>query len=1036
MSVQTPAILIIDDDPAVRGSLAAYLEDRDYRVLTAGDGRDGLQRLERDSPDLVLVDLTMPELDGFEVLRRAGQSHPDLPLIVVSGAGRVADTVRALRLGAADYIIKPIEDMATVTHAIDRALERARLREENRRYQSHLEDLVRERTASLKKANTDLDVLNQRLRRLVDTAKGLSACSHVKEFGRCLLEEFARTMVATGGSLYWAERDGLRLAHALDPGHAPEFLPLPLPAESILRRAMEQNAPILIPDLRDDRSLVSSGWQGYSDGSALVFPIQDEGGGVAGVLTLHNKLPPPFVEQDKEIGVILASYSCETLRAIRSFDALRESERRFRELADLLPQAVCEMDLSGRILYANRDAFRMFGYAPEDLQRGITVFDVIISQEHARVRDNMTRIAQGEPDTGKEYVAVKKSGETFPVLSYTSPMTGNGQVVGLRGVVVDITERKRAEQERERLMSAIEQAAEVVVITNTEGTIVYVNPAFERVTGYSRAEAVGQNPRILKSGRHDQSFYHDLWATITGGGTWSGRIVNKRKDGRLYTDETSVAPVRDGSGRITHFVSVKRDITRELELQSQLRQAQKMEAIGALAGGIAHDFNNILSVILGFCELALEDVGDDQPLRQKLSQIALAGNRAKDLVAQILTFSRQTEKEVRPILIQPIVKEAFKLLRAAIPSTITIRTSFSAGDETVVADATQIYQIVMNFCTNALHAMRDKGGVLEVRVEAGQMPAEALENSTEGSGGRAVVLTVRDTGHGMDAQTMERIFDPYFTTKKKGEGTGLGLAVVHSIVESHGGVIRVESAPGQGATFRVYLPACASPGATVPVAAPAAALMGSERILFVDDEAAISDMARSGLERLGYAVTAFTRPFDALEAFFQSPGAFDAVITDLTMPGMTGLDLAAEICRERPELPVVLCTGFHRSVDAQTAQAAGIRDVVQKPCTAEQLAAALRKLLGAAPAPAPPAARMDGARPPAPAAVEAILATLPPDLAEALRVNVEMLHATGIRELLPFVARHNTSLAQRLQALVDAYDWDRLRTLLKERSPA
>ncbi|HPA48486.1 MAG TPA: response regulator, partial [bacterium] len=292
-------VLIIDDDMAIRESLAAYLEDRDYRVVLANDGKSGLKALEAERPDLALVDLSMPGVDGFEVLKRAGETMPDTPLIVVSGTGRISDTVRALHLGAWDYILKPIEDMSVVEHALGKALDRARLRRDNLRYQNQLEELVQARTAELEESNIRMRDLNARLRRLVEATSGLSSCFEIKQFGRRLLEEFAGNMAASGGSIYSVERNGLHLLHTLDPGHAAEIIPFPLPDRSILRRLLDQTAPLLINDIREYRDLAPSGWTGYRNGSTLAFPLLDETGKVSILLTLHNKYAPPFVEQDK-----------------------------------------------------------------------------------------------------------------------------------------------------------------------------------------------------------------------------------------------------------------------------------------------------------------------------------------------------------------------------------------------------------------------------------------------------------------------------------------------------------------------------------------------------------------------------------------------------------------------------------------------------------------------------------------------------------------------------------------------------------------
>ena len=508
----------------------------------------------------------------------------------------------------------------------------------------------------------------------------------------------------------------------------------------------------------------------------------------------------------------------------------------------------------------------------------------------------------------------------------------------------EVKERQQAEEERIRLATAIEQAAESVVITDRDGTIQYVNPAFESIAGYARQEAVGQNPRALKSGKHRKEFYVDLWNTIASGKVWRGHFINKKKNGTLYEEEATISPVKNTSGEIINFVAVKRDVTEEMKLEDKLRQAQKMEAIGTLAGGIAHDFNNILSAIIGYTELEEYELPEGSKTQEKLREVLKAGRRAKDLVKQILTFSRQGDQERRPLQISHIVKEALKLLRASLPTTIEIRRNIEPDTGIIEADPTQIHQVLMNLCTNAAHAMNKKGGVLEVGIRN-------VEVENEGIGleyphvppDHYVMLTIRDTGHGMSAGIVERIFDPYFTTKEKGEGTGLGLAVVHGIVKSYGGAITVYSEIGKGSTFNIYLPANEKKveeeketGDTIPT--------GHQRILFVDDEPSLVDIGRKMLGHLGHEVTVRTSSMEALEAFRNNPEKFDLVISDKTMPQMTGFDLAREIKQIRPDIPIILCTGFSDTTDSDKVKAMGISGLVMKPIVMREMAKTIKRV--------------------------------------------------------------------------------------------
>lgn len=387
------------------------------------------------------------------------------------------------------------------------------------------------------------------------------------------------------------------------------------------------------------------------------------------------------------------------------------------------------------------------------------------------------------------------------------------------------------------------------------------------------------------------------------------------------------------------------DISEKKKLETQLQQAQKMEAIGTLAGGIAHDFNNILTPIIGYTELCIYNTEKESLQYRNLSEILAAANRAKDLVQQILTFSRHTMPERKPIRISPILKEAIKLLRATLPATIEIQQHIDVELDMVAADATQIHQILMNLCTNASHAMQKNGGVLDINLDEIEFDSKIKIQYPAIMEGKYLRLTVSDTGHGIPKEEIEQIFDPYFTTKEKGEGTGLGLAVVHGIVKSHNGHIRVYSKPGKGTTFHIYLPLIKTISIKEVVTTFDDLPTGNEHILFVDDELQIIDVQKQILEKLGYTVTAITSGLEALEAFQSDQNSFDVLITDMTMPKMTGDKLIQQIKKIRPDIPVVLCTGFSEKIDEAKASDLDIDAFILKPVDKTKLAETLRKVL-------------------------------------------------------------------------------------------
>jgi two-component system, cell cycle sensor histidine kinase and response regulator CckA len=514
----------------------------------------------------------------------------------------------------------------------------------------------------------------------------------------------------------------------------------------------------------------------------------------------------------------------------------------------------------------------------------------------------------------------------------------------LRQVRTELTQQ--TEQEHLQLVAAMQQVAEGILITDADWVIQYINPAFSRLSGYSRDELIHQYIGIIRSNRHDRTFYTRIRDTLRSGAVWSGREIQKRKNGQLYEVEVTSSPVRDDSGGIVNFISIYRDITVEVSLERQLRQVQKLESIGTLAGGIAHDFNNILTAIIGFTEMAVSAVSQNDPLRRNLNYVLKASHRATDLVKQILAFTRQDEQEREAVKVAPIVEEALKLLRASLPTTIEIRQDITAHSM-VLADPTQIHQILMNLCTNAGQAMRASRGVLNVRLRQTQVGTDLFSPIfSDLQPGFYLELTVSDTGCGMSAATLERIFDPYFTTKEPGEGTGLGLAVVQSIVKNHGGTITAESEPGKGSSFHVFLPAIKEDVEPIYTAQIRPMLPGeNERILFVDDEELLASLGKQVLEALGYSVVIQTNGLEALETFRLRPYAFDLVITDMTMPGLTGRELAGEVMAIRPEIPIILCTGYSESIDQKTAMEAGIRGFIMKPMLIRELSDLIRKVL-------------------------------------------------------------------------------------------
>jgi len=523
--------------------------------------------------------------------------------------------------------------------------------------------------------------------------------------------------------------------------------------------------------------------------------------------------------------------------------------------------------------------------------------------------------------------------------------------------------RQQAEKElresEERFRFLAEKMADIIWTVNLNFQTTYVSPSIEKILGFTPEERKRQTLEemitpdslekvqrmFLEEFRRDEAGNDDPDRSVTV------EVEYYRKDGSTVWLENKVKAMRDGSGRIEGIYGVSRDITdrktaekEKIKLQSQLQQVQKMESIGTLAGGIAHDFNNILGIIVGNTELAMDDIPEWHSARRNLKEILTSSIRARDIVKQILAFSRQSPQEKKPVRIIPIIKESLKLLRSSIPATIRIHQSISSDSDTVLADPVQINQVLINLCINAVHAMGDKGGVLEVGLEDVELDSGDAIQYHDLPSGKYVRLTVSDTGHGIESILLKRIFDPYFTTKGVGKGSGMGLSVVHGIVKSHGGCVAVNSEPGKGTVFNVLFPCVEDkpePEVEISIEIP----RGKGKILFVDDEKAIIDIMQPMIERLGYEVSVRTSSIEGLEAFRANPNRFDLVITDFTMPNMTGMELAKELFQLRSDIPVILCTGYSEHINEDKAKRSGIRAFVVKPVVLSEIASTIRKVL-------------------------------------------------------------------------------------------
>ena len=596
-------------------------------------------------------------------------------------------------------------------------------------------------------------------------------------------------------------------------------------------------------------------------------------------------------------------------------EALRASERKFQSVFEQAAVGVIIIKGSrGQFVNVNRRFCEMVGYSAEELLQ-LTSHDITHPDDIATDTGQLEQINFGiirEFSREKRYR--RKDGSFVWAKTFIAPLDPTEAKPPLRiGVIVDITERKRAEEQMNLQFSALTAAANTIVITDRDGKIEWVNPAFTKLTGYSADEAIGRTPRILKSGRHPPEFYSNMWQTILAGNVWHGELVNKRKDGNSYTEDMTITPVRGADGQIAHFVSIRQDITERRLLEDQLRQTQKMEAIGQLASGVAHDFNNILAIIQLQAGLLKAEQSLSPEQLDFAGEIEKSAQRAADLTRQLLLFSRKQALQPRDLDLNEVVTSITKMLRRVLGEDVQMQFKFSPQPLLVHADAGMVDQILMNLTINARDAM-PKGGTLTIRTDPVTINDAYVQSHPQARLGAFVCLRVTDTGCGMDAATMGRIFEPFFTTKEVGKGTGLGLATVYGIVKQHEGWIEVSSEVGKGSAFNVFLPATSAPvTASAPISPLTAAVRGGqETILVVEDEPVLRDMAHLILQDCGYHVLEADSGAEALRVWERNSDAIDLVLTDMVMPGgVSGRDLATRLLANHPELKVIFTSGYN-----------------------------------------------------------------------------------------------------------------------------
>ena len=666
---------------------------------------------------------------------------------------------------------------------------------------------------------------------------------------------------------------------------------------------------------------------------------------------------------------------------------LKAAKDYLRTVFNHVYDAIFVHDIDGRVVDVNDKLLEMYGVSRDEAVNSYIIADYSAPDNPVEgLFARWEKVMAGENQFFEWKARRPKDGSVFDVevfLTKLSLPAGDFVLASVR----DITERKRTEaalQESERrFRSLVETTSDWVWETDRYGVYTYSSPKATELLGWDPEDLIGKKPfDHMRKDEADRvaALCRDIAISRK---SFSGlQNVVQHKDGHEVVLETSGVPVFDANGAFTGYRGIDRDVTErrraaeelrraydELELrveertaelrkayesleramkereqaEEQVRQSQKMKAIGTLAGGIAHDFNNILAGIIGFAEMVQDEMPHDSREYYRLGMVLKGAYRGRDLVKQILTFSRKTDHEQAPLSLGKIVEEGLRMLRPLLPATIEMRLNAPPADDTILGDPAQIHQVLMNLCTNGAQAM-GKRGMLEISISGDRLRRGDHKLPAGMKPGDYVTLSVSDTGSGMKPEVLERIFDPFFTTKTKGEGTGLGLSVVHGIVKSHGGFIKVQSEPGKGSEFSIYLPKVEKKEGFV-AGEESAARGGRECVLFVDDENILVELNSERLTQLGYRVTATTSVLEAQEIFKRDPQRFDLIITDYTMPDMTGVDLAKKLLKVRGDIPIILCTGYNDDVSPEKARKAGITGFLMKPQSKSELDLAIRRVM-------------------------------------------------------------------------------------------
>ncbi len=884
-------ILHLEDETRDRMLIRSVLESEKILChITAIDKRrDFTEQLQNKALDLILSDYTLPDFDGLSALMIAKKERPQIPFIFVSGTMGEEFAIECLKRGATDYVLK--NRLSRLGPAVRRALEEVRLRNERRAVENALR-ANEEKFRCLFQHSSDGIVLWDEDNRLMDANQkilDLLQCEKSELLGRKLWD------------LFPPESRGQ--------------------AENLLREVTKQGFTRLEIVLQTR--------------SGKPFPAEVS----AGKFTFDGKV---------WVQAIIRDFTERMQKA----KALEEKQQQLEQFLEAIPLGIFIINESGKPTFVNHLARQLLGKGivedttPDRLAEIYQAYIAGTNQPYPTGRMPIIRALSGE-STSVSDMEIQLPDRRLPIQVWGAPVKNSeGKITHALAMFADITKEKQAQQalrnSEEKYRRLFQESKDAIFIMTPEGELLDINPAGVAIFGYTSKEEMLTTIRATDLYYEPAKRAYLLQELYQKGYIKDREFMGKRKDGQPVRLLLSESLVENQTGNQVFIQGIIKDITEKKKLEEQLHQAQKMEAIGVLAGGIAHDFNNILTAILGYAEITRNMLAEGSLARDNLEEIYQGGIRAKEIVQQISTFSRKNNREFKPLQVSVVLKEALKLLRASLPTTIEFKVDIAEKNDWILGDATEVHQVVMNLCTNAYHAMKNQPGELQIALKLQKIRRSKHRNDLTLPWGEYVLLKVTDNGCGMDGAIIERIFDPFFTTKPIGEGTGLGLSVVHGIVTGHGGYIKVHSQPGNGTTFEIYFPLYRgwkndrNPAAITPP-------KGGGHILYIDDEAVLTRLFKQLVEGLGYRTTTANSPREGLEILREQPDQFDLIITDFTMPQMTGLELARECLKIRHDIPIMLTTGNSDPLNIKQVNEQGIQGYIKKPFNAHELA---RKISG------------------------------------------------------------------------------------------